>query len=61
MKATSLSDLQCRIKHATSVKLHSWSDEVGLSLGEVIDLLVENYEDLCRSQKGGFVIDDAEA
>ena len=49
-KKKDLYNLHCRVKHSTAEKLKAWSEELGLSLGEVIDQVVENYEDYCNKE-----------
>ena len=49
-KKKDLYNLHCRVKHSTIEKLKAWSEELGLSLGEEIDQVVENYEDYCKKE-----------
>ena len=49
-KKKDLYNLHCRVKHSTAEKLKAWSEELGLSMGEVIDQVVENYEDYCNRE-----------
>ena len=49
MKSTALCDLKCSVRYVTSTKLYSWAADLGLPVGEVIDLLVESYEEYCNS------------
>ena len=43
-----LKELHCRVEHITADKLKSWSDELGMSVGEMIDKQVEWYEEDCN-------------
>lgn len=45
-----LQHLHVRIKPITAEKLKAWSDELGHSYGEMIDFLVDWYEDFCNKQ-----------
>lgn len=45
-----LYNLHCRVKHSTAERLKSYSEELGLSVGEVIDLVLEGYEEYTNSQ-----------
>lgn len=49
-KKKDLTDIHCRIKPITAAKLKEFSDELGLSMGEVIDQIVDGYEHLCNTQ-----------
>lgn len=49
-KKKDLEHLHVRIKPLTSEKLRNWSEDLGFSIGEVIDFLVENYEEECNRQ-----------
>lgn len=49
-KKKDLEHLHVRIEHITAAKLKAWSDDLGYSIGEVIDFLVKNYEEECNSQ-----------
>ena len=49
-KKKDLYNLHCRVKHSTAEKLKAWTSELGLSLGEGIDQVVENYEDYCNKE-----------
>lgn len=49
-KKKDLEHLHVRIKPLTSEKLRDWSEDLGFSIGEVIDFLVENYEEECNRQ-----------
>ena len=51
-KKKDLYNLHCRVKHSTAEKLKTWSEDLGLSLGEVIDQVVENYEEYCNKEDG---------
>ena len=45
-----LYNLHCRVKHSTAERLKSYSEELGLSVGEVIDLVLEGYEEYTNFQ-----------
>ena len=45
-----LVNLHIRIKPITYDKLKAWSDELGNSMGELIDSIVDGYEDSCKEQ-----------
>ena len=45
-----LYNLHCRVKHSTAERLKSYSEELGLAVGEVIDLVLEGYEEYTNSQ-----------
>ena len=45
-----LYNLHCRVKHSTAERLKSYSEELGFSVGEVIDLVLEGYEEYTNSQ-----------
>lgn len=49
-KTTDTVNLNCSIKNITAEKLESWSKDLGLSIGEVIDDVVEGYEGFANSQ-----------
>ena len=49
-KKKDLYNLHCRVKHSTAELLKSQSEEQGLSLGEVLDLMVEGYVEYCNAQ-----------
>ena len=49
-KKKDLYNLHCRVKHSTAEKLKAWSEELGLSLGEEIDQIVDGYEDFCNRE-----------
>ena len=49
-KKKDLVNLHCRIKPSTAEKLRALSEDLGNSMGEVIDLVVEGYEDFCKDQ-----------
>lgn len=48
MKKKDLYNLHCRITPTTSNKLKEWADEQGISVGEMIDLVVKLYEEMCE-------------
>ena len=50
-KKKDLYNLHCRVKHATAEELKNQAEEMGISLGEVIDQLVVGYEHLCRNEE----------
>jgi len=45
-----LYNLHCRVKHSSAEFLKSQSEEMGISVGEVVDFLVEEFVELCNSQ-----------
>lgn len=45
-----LYNLHCSVKQSTAEKLKALSENLGLSLAEVIDRIVENYEDHCNKE-----------
>lgn len=45
-----LYNLHCRVKHSTAEILKTQSDELGIPVGEVVDLMVEGYVGYCNSQ-----------
>lgn len=49
-KKKDLYNLHCRVKHSTAEKLKAWSEDLGFSIGEEIDQVVENYEDYCNKE-----------
>ena len=49
-KKKDLYNLHCRVKHSTAEKLKAWSEELGLSIGEEIDQVVEGFEDVCNKE-----------
>ena len=49
-KKKDLYNLHCRIEHLTAEKLKAWSDELGLSVGELIDKLVQWHEEDALNQ-----------
>ena len=49
-KKKDLYNLHCRVEHLTAEKLKAWSDELGYSMGEVIDCVVGGYEGFCNNQ-----------
>lgn len=42
--------LHCRVKPITYDKLKAWSDELGDSMGEMIDSIVDGYEHFCNTE-----------
>lgn len=48
-KKKDLYNLHCRVEHLTAEKLKAWSEELGYSMGEVIDCVVDGYEGFCVS------------
>ena len=42
-KKKDLYNLHCRVEHLTAEKLKAWSEELGYSMGEVIDCVVDGY------------------
>jgi len=57
-KKKDLYNLHCRIENITIDKLKSWADDLGYSIGEMIDHVVEGYEDFCKSQDEWLERDD---
>ena len=49
-----LYNLHCRVKHSTAEILKTQSEELGITVGEVVDLLVEGYVDFCNNQDEWF-------
>ena len=49
-KKKDLYNLHCRVEHLTAEKLKAWSEELGYSMGEVIDCVVDGYEGFCNDQ-----------
>ena len=49
-KKKDLYNLHCRIEHLTAEKLKAWSEELGYSVGEMIDSIVNWYEEYCNNQ-----------
>lgn len=45
-----LYNLHCRVKHSTAETLKSQSEELGIPIGEVLDLMIEGYVEYCNSQ-----------
>ena len=43
-KKKDLYNLHCRVEHLTAEKLKAWTDELGMSVGEMIDHVVNWYE-----------------
>ena len=42
--------LRCRIDPLTNEKIKSWSNDLGLSMGEMIVQIVDGYEHFCNAQ-----------
>ena len=49
-KKKNLVNVHCRVEPLTSEKLKSWSDELGMTVGEMIDHIVKWYEDYSNNQ-----------
>ena len=45
-----LYNLHCRVKHSTAKTLKSQSEELGIPVGEVVDLMIEGYVEYCYAQ-----------
>ena len=45
-----LFSLHCRVKHSTASTLKQQSEELGIPVGEVVDLMVEGYVESCYAQ-----------
>ena len=45
-----LYNLHCRVEHLTAEKLKAWTDELGMSVGEMIDHVVNWYEKYSNNQ-----------
>ena len=45
-----LYSLHCRVKHSTAETLKAQSEELGIPVGEVVDLMVEGYVEYCYAQ-----------
>lgn len=45
-----LYNLHCRVKHSTADVLKQQSEELGVSVGEVVDVIVESYLEFCHTQ-----------
>ena len=45
-----LYNLHCRVKHSTANLLKQQSEELGISVGEVVDVMIEGYVEYCNSQ-----------
>ena len=45
-----LYNLHCRVKHSTAKTLKSQSEELGIPVGEVVDLMIEGYVEYCDAQ-----------
>lgn len=49
-KKKDLYNLHCRVEHLTADKLKAWTDEPGMSVGEMIDHVVNWYEKYSNNQ-----------
>ena len=49
-KKKDLYNLHCRVEHLTAEKLKTWTDELGMSVGEMIDHVVNWYEKYSNNQ-----------
>ena len=49
-KKKDLYNLHCRVEHLTAEKLKAWSEELGYSVGELIDQIVSWYEEYINNQ-----------
>ena len=49
-KKKDLYNLHCRVEHLTAEKLKDWTEELGMSVGEMIDYIVNWYEKYCNNQ-----------
>lgn len=49
-KKKDLVNVHCRVEPLTSEKLKAWSDELGMSVGEMIDHIVNWYEEYSNNQ-----------
>ena len=45
-----LYNLHCRVEHLTASKLKAWTEELGMSIGEMIDYITSWYEDYSNNQ-----------
>lgn len=45
-----LYNLHCRVKHSTADLLKNQSEELGIPVGEVVDLMIDGYVEYCNSQ-----------
>ena len=50
-KKKDLYNLHCRIKHSTAEELKNQSEEMGISMGEVIDQLLEAFLHFCHKEE----------
>ena len=50
MKKKDLVNLHCKIRPITAATLNELSDDLGISMGEVIDQVVDGYVDFCNTQ-----------
>ena len=49
-KKKDLYNLHCRVKHSTAETLKTQSEELGIPVGEVVDLMIEGYVEYCHAQ-----------
>ena len=49
-KKKNLYNLHCRVKHSTAETLKTQSEELGIPVGEVVDLMIEGYVEYCYAQ-----------
>lgn len=49
-KKKDLYNLHCRVEHLTAEKLKAWSEELGYSVGEMIDIITKWYEEDSNNQ-----------
>ena len=49
-KKKDLYNLHCRVKHSTAETLKTQSEELGIPVGEVVDLMIEGYVEYCYAQ-----------
>ena len=49
-KKKDLYNLHCRVKHSTAETLKTQSEELGIPVGEVVDLMIEGYVEYCCAQ-----------
>ncbi len=49
-KKKDLYNLHCRVEHLTAEKLKAWSEELGYSVGEMIDIITKWYEEVSNNQ-----------
>lgn len=45
-----LYNLHCRVKHSTAETLKTQSEEIGIPVGEVVDLMIEGYVHFCETE-----------